>query len=215
MDPYKVLGVSRSATDAEIKTAYRNLAKKYHPDKYKGHDLEDLAGEKLKQINEAYDTIQKERQSGGGYSRGAGSNYRGSSSYSGSSYSGSSYSGSSQFADVRRMIQMGNLAQADSMLDAVSNRNAEWHYLKGMVLLRKGFYDGARQHFATANSMDPGNVEYANAYNTVNRSASGYGQTFYGAQGRSTNTDMCNICGGLMCADCCCECLGGDCIACC
>jgi curved DNA-binding protein CbpA len=201
MDPYKVLGVSPSATDAEIKTAYRNLAKKYHPDRYKGHDLEELAGEKLKQINEAYDTITKERQSG--YSRA-------SDGFNTSYSSGSSYSGSTQFADIRSAIQAGDLTRADSMLDAISNRNAEWHYLKGMVLLRKGWYDGARQHFATANSMDPGNAEYANAYNTLNRSASGYGQTFYGNRG-GANNDMCNICGGLLCADCCCECMGGQC----
>jgi len=205
MDPYKVLGVSRSASDDEIKSAYRNLAKKYHPDKYKGHDLEDLAGEKIKEINEAYDMIQKERSMGGGYERGAGSSYTGS----------SSYSGSGQFADIRRAIQTGNLSQADAMLDAISGRNAEWHYLKGMVLLRKGWYDGARQHFATANNMDPSNAEYANAFSTVNRSATGYGQTFYGNQQRSGSNDMCNICGGLLCADCCCECMGGDCITCC
>lgn len=200
MDPYKVLGVSPSATDAEIKTAYRSLAKKYHPDRYKGHDLEELAGEKLKQINEAYDIITKERQAGNSHA----------SDGFNSSYSGSSYSGSTEFADIRSAIQMGDLTRADAMLDAVSNRNAEWHYLKGMVLLRKGWYDGARQHFATANSMDPGNSEYANAYSTLNRSASGYGQTFYGNQA-GTGNDMCNICGGLLCADCCCECMGGQC----
>jgi hypothetical protein len=80
-----------------------------------------------------------------------------------------------------------------------------------MVLLRKGWYDGARQHFATANSMEPNNAEYANAFNTLNRSASGYGQTFYGNRGQGQSNDMCNICGGLLCADCCCECMGGQC----
>lgn len=211
MDPYKVLGVNPSATDAEIKSAYRSLAKKYHPDRYKGHDLEDLAGERLKEINEAYEIIQKERQNGG-YRADYGSSY-GDSSSSGS-YSGSSYTGSAQFADVRRAIQVGDLTRADAMLDAITNRNAEWHYLKGTVLLRKGWYDGARQHFATANSMDPTNAEYANAYQTLNRSASGYGQTYYGGQAQG-NSNVCGICSGLLCADCCCECAGGDCIPCC
>ncbi len=209
MDPYKVLGVSPSATDEEVKSAYRQLAKKYHPDRYRGHDLQDLAGEKLKQINEAYDTIQKDRQSGHYSNTGAGSSSSGSSSYS------SSYSGSSQFAEVRRAMQTGDLTRADTLLDTMSNRNAEWHYWKGMVLLRKGWYDGARQHFATACSMDPSNLEYANAYNTLNRSAGGYGQTFYGNQRTGGNSDVCGICSGLLCADCCCECAGGDCIPCC
>ena len=203
MDPYKVLGVSQSATDAEIKTAYRNLAKKYHPDKYQGHDLADLAGERLKEINEAYDMIQKQRQQGGSYS------------YTGSSSTGGSYSGSPQFNDIRMAIQRGDLTRADAMLDAMGNRTAEWHYLKGMVLLKKGWYDGARQHFSTAAGMEPGNVEYANAYNTVNRSAGGYGQTFYGNRQGANNANVCNICSGLLCADCCCECFGGDCITCC
>ncbi len=202
MDPYRILGVSPNATDAEVKTAYRNLAKKYHPDKYSGHDLEDLAGERLKEINEAYDIIQKQRSNGG---------------YSNTYNTGSTYSsGSPQFAEIRSAIQRGDLTRADSMLDAIANRTAEWHYLKGMVLLKKGWYDGARQHFSTAAGMDPTNTEYANAYNTVNRSAGGYGQTYYGGQTQSAGGgSVCNICGGLLCADCCCECMGGDCIRCC
>ena len=75
-DPYSVLGVARSATDAEIKKAYRELARKYHPDNYADNPLADLAQEKMKDINEAYDTITKSRSgaSSGGY---GGSGYGG------------------------------------------------------------------------------------------------------------------------------------------
>ena len=63
-NPYEVLGVSPNATDEEVKKAYRDLARKYHPDKYRDSDLADLASEKMKEINAAYEEIQKMRESG-------------------------------------------------------------------------------------------------------------------------------------------------------
>lgn len=60
-DPYTVLGVSSNASDQEIKKAYRELARKYHPDNYVDNPLADLAEEKMKEINEAYEAIQKQR----------------------------------------------------------------------------------------------------------------------------------------------------------
>ena len=65
-DPYSVLGVKPDASDQEIKKAYRELARKYHPDNYVDNPLADLAEEKMKEVNEAYEAIQKQRSGGGG-----------------------------------------------------------------------------------------------------------------------------------------------------
>jgi len=199
MDPYKILGVSRTSSDEHIKSVYRKMAKKYHPDKYRGHDLEDLANEKIKEINLSYDMIQEERNIGPKNVRGPGASY-------------SRSSGSASYAKIRSMIQMGNLSQADSMLDATSTHDAEWHYLKGVVLQRKGWYDGARQHFTTARNMDQNNQEYASAFNNINRNATNYAQQQYGNQtSGDSGCSVCNICAGLLCADCCCGCSDGGC----
>ena len=71
-DPYEVLGISPSATDEEVRTAYRALARKYHPDNYVDNPLSDLAQEKMQEINDAYDTIVRTRKAGGT----AGQSYR-------------------------------------------------------------------------------------------------------------------------------------------
>lgn len=57
MNPYEVLGVSENADEETIKKAYKELVKKYHPDRYINNPLADLAAEKMKEINKAYDII--------------------------------------------------------------------------------------------------------------------------------------------------------------
>lgn len=87
-NPYDVLGVSPNASDDEIKRAYRDLTRKYHPDANVNNPLADLAEEKFKEVQEAYDTIMHERAAGGssgGYSSGS-STTSGNYSYGGSSY---------------------------------------------------------------------------------------------------------------------------------
>ena len=75
-DPYAVLGVSSSASEEEIKRAYRDLVKKYHPDNYANNPLADLAEAKMKEVNEAYDAIMKARTQGG-YQSAGGNGYGG------------------------------------------------------------------------------------------------------------------------------------------
>lgn len=198
-DPYEVLGVQRSASDNEIKRAYHELVKKYHPDNYSDNPLADLAQEKMKEINEAYDSITKERSaaSQGGYSTG-GYQQSGGSSYYG--YRSSASNG--QFTQVRAYINNGHLDAAASMLAGISERTAEWYFLNGEINNRRGWLDEARQHYQIACSMAPGNQEYRRALSMVSGGYTPYRQANYGA-----NSDLdtaCNICNTLLCLNCLC-----------
>ena len=212
-DPYKVLGVPSNATDAQIKEAYRELAKKYHPDKYINNPLADLAAEKMREINEAYDYLTKNKgTSSGGYGSNTGYN-GGQYSYNGG-FGGSS--SNTQYASVRKLINENRIDEAESALNAATVRNAEWHFLMGVVKEKRGWHDMAFQHFARATQLDPYNVEYRNAFNAMNARRGTYANTGrqYG-YGTPTTCCTCDNCSTLICADCCCEMMGGDLIPCC
>ena len=218
-DPYQVLGVSPSATDEQIKNAYRELARKYHPDNYVNNPLADLAQEKMKEINEAYDQIQRQRkQQQQSYSGQASAN-RG---YSNAGYSRQSYSGQgrSQFADIRQLLNSNCLSEAEELLEGIpqQRRDAEWYYLRGRVFYVHGWLDQAYSYYTRAVQMNPGNAEYQTALNQLmwqrntGRPSGGYGDYRNVQSGGMSGCDMCS---GLICADCCCECMGGDLISCC
>ncbi|MBQ7173651.1 MAG: J domain-containing protein [Clostridia bacterium] len=203
--PYEILGVSPNASDEEIKKAYRALARKYHPDKYRDSDLADVASEKMKEINAAYDEIQKMR-AGGTRSESAGA----------SGFNPRANAGDPRFAAVRRLINEGQIAEAERILAGMppTQKNAEWHFLTGCVLLHKGYFSDAVRMIDKACRMDPYNEEYRAAREQIRAQSQSFGADYQKGTGDDINS-ACNCCSSLLCADCLCECFGGDLIPCC
>ena len=141
-DPYKVLNIPSTATDEEVKKAYRELARKYHPDNYHDNPLADLAQEKMKEINEAYDTIQRQRQG-----RGSSSGYAQQQSGYGYQQRQQNYSGSGVFQRVRMAINRNDLNMAEQLLAQIQDHDGEWNYLKGTICYRRGWVDEARRYY--------------------------------------------------------------------
>ena len=195
-DPYEILGVGKDATQDEIKTAYRKLAKQYHPDRYVGNPLADLAAEKFKEINEAYDALSGEKNT------------------SSSGYTGNTGSGSAgTYAQVRNLINFNSLDEAERILDESDNRNAEWFFLKGNICIRRGWHEQGMNVLRQAVHMDPSNFEYRRVLSTLEQQSAQYRNV--GGNMTGNPDAMCNCCQSMICMDCCCECMGGDLIPCC
>lgn len=191
-DPYSVLGIKSSASDEEVKKAYRELARKYHPDNYQNNPLADLAEEKMKEINEAYEAIQKMRAGGG-------ASYGGYQQQRQQSYGGYQQQSSTPlYAQVRAAINSGNLARAENLLMQSPSKDAEWYFLSGSIAYRKGWLDEAMANYQRAVAMNPNNPEYQQALNYMQMGGQAYRPTGYG--GVST----CDCCTSMLCLNCLC-----------
>ncbi len=191
MDPYKVLGVTPQTSDNDIKRAYRELARKYHPDNYANSPLADLAAEKMKEINQAYDQIMQER-SGNSAGGAAGQN-------------GQRRTANPEYARIRSYINAGNIGMAEDLLSKMTTRDAEWHFLMGSVYYRKGWFDEAGSSFQMALSMDPNNPEYQNAVRMTSMNGG------YGGYRPMDNQNLCSMCTTCLICNLCCDCMAGGC----
>lgn len=217
-DPYSILGVTRGATDREIKKAYREMSRKYHPDSYSDESQKKWAEEKFREVQEAYNQIVDERSGksrqqnyGGGYGGGT-----------------QNYSEEDQhLMAAMNYIRARRYNEAINVLNSMENRSARWYYFSSYANLGLGNNVVAMDYAKKAVEMDPGNQEYQQYYQQLQQggTASPFGSPFGGGYGGGYGGyggygsyggyggDSCgtgNICCDLWCADTMCECMGGD-----
>ena len=198
MNPYEVLGVSRNASLDEIKKAYRELSRKYHPDSYVGNPLSSLAEEKFEQVQEAYDAIMKEKNG----------DYNYASNYNNNGYNNGD---SGEMAEVYNLLGRRSYSQALRLLDSMPNRNAKWYYYSAIAQVGLGNNLRGMEYARMAVSMEPNNIEYQNLVNRLSFQGNRYGEVrnvYRG--GRSGFDDASDLCCKLWLADSLCECMGGD-----
>ena len=210
-DPYEVLGVSRNATDEEIKKAYRQLSRKYHPDANINNPNKDQAEEKFKEIQRAYDQIMKEKEYGGNAS-----GYGGFGGYG--SYRNTA--GQSSYQDdeaIRRQaaanyVQNGHYQEALNVLSSLNNRNGQWYYLSAVAHMGMGNNINALNFIREAVRLEPDNMQYRMLLERMEGGGSWYQQQqnpFGGMQYKGDDFCMklclanlaCNLCcpGGFFC----------------
>ena len=225
IDPYQVLGVSRSASDDEIKKAYRSLSRKYHPDANINNPNKDQAEEKFKQVQQAYDQIMKEKQSGATGAYGAGGyGSAGSSSYGGSSYGNGQWTGdpfggfygrytynnagSSAQDDNPKVRAAGNFIsngyynEALKVLEEVpfAERRGRWYYYSAVANQKLGNTATAIEHIQRAVSLEPNNMQYRQFMQILENGGSWYsdmGDIYGRPSGRGS--ECCSLLATLLC----------------
>ena len=194
-DPFSTLGITANASEDEIKSAYRKLAKKYHPD-VNGGSAE--AETKMKEINEAYSEALKIKRSGGTYNPGANRGYGSQGSYGGYQQQGSyqdpfgfgfgfdgfgfggqqrgysQASSSPELRAARNYINTGHYNEALNLLQKTSDRSAEWFYLSARANVGLGNRTAAVTYARQAAQMDPDNFEYAQLLSRLEGNSTNY-----------------------------------------
>ena len=212
-DPYKVLGVSPDASDEEIKKAYRELTKKYHPDLNPG---DEHAAQMMNDVNTAYDMIKSgavQTQAAGGtqyqqyqyadpFNPNAWGNW-----YGGWQNAQQQQTERNEFMAARNYIRNGMYREALTALASVpaADRNARWYFLVGVANMYQGNRIAAMDAAKRAVEMDPGNAEYRQLYQQLQTGGDFYNNYRVDYQNSLSNSRLCltlcaaNMCLGPMC----------------
>lgn len=203
VDPYSVLGISRNASDEEIKKAYRKLSRQYHPDANINNPNKEQAEEKFKEVQQAYEQIMKEREYG------SSGGYQSYGSFGG--FGNQSQSGYQDEEAVRRQaasnyIQNGHYREAMNVLSSLQQRNGQWYYLSAMANMGLGNNVSALENARTAVNMEPDNMQYRMLLQRLEGGGSWYQeqQNPFGGMPVGGNDYCMKLClANMMCSLCC------------
>ncbi len=210
-NPFVILGVDKNATQSEILEAYKQKRAYYQAHVFDEGESGAQAASMLNQLDDAYQQAMEM-------------------AVESATVTGE---GESAYEQVKQAIRSKDIETAQKLLDDMSYRGAEWHYYQSVVFYEKNWLNDTKKQLEIALQMDPQNEKYQRALDNLKKKIDGsrpYDKE--GAQGvynaDSTQTDrtytqrdgavadgICSACQALWCADCCCECMGGDLIRCC
>lgn len=139
---YEILGVSENATDEEVAAAYQKLKDKYSRERFYEGEAGNEAARNLTKVETAYSEITADRKL----------------------HNNASDRSAEDFTDIEKAIKNGNLSDAQSGLDDITDRNAEWHYLQSVVFYKKNWINESKKQLEIAMNMDPHNEKYADSY---------------------------------------------------
>lgn len=173
LNPYSVLGVERGASDEEIKKAYRNLSRKYHPDANINNPNKEQAEEKFKEIQAAYNQIMDERQNG---------SYSGNTGYGNWYAGGFEYENTSSSESTIKMQAAANYINARQFAAAInvlysipdSGRNGQWYFFASVASQGLGNLNDAREFISRAIALEPSNFRYRQFEQSINFTSGWY-----------------------------------------
>ena len=196
MNPYDILGVSPSATDEEIKKAYRTLSRKYHPDANVGKPGEKEAEEKFKQIQQAYTQSMKERDQG----------YK-TYGYQSDNRTAGGDSDTVEMQAAANFINSRRFREALNVLEGIQNHNAQWYYLSAIANAGLGNNIRAQDMARQAMEMEPNNAQYQMLWQQLQSGRQWYGNMAggYGRPDMSMDNLCCQILALNMMCGCCCR----------
>lgn len=151
---YRILQVAEDATDEEIDASYAALKAKYNEERWLPGEEGNKAAKMLDRLEAAYRELTSERKE-----------------------NKQNTNGESAFEEVADLIRKGDIAAAQSKLDAFNERNAEWHYLQSVVFYKKNWMNESKKQLEIAMQMDPVNSKYQDAYQKLNAHVNYQSQT--------------------------------------